>query len=173
MVAITRLSSAGYGSRRSGDFSGKAEYSGDPSREIPRITRLGSWGHGTRLAGDFSGKLGTRRVISRLGGWGHGTRLAGDFSGKALSAVDPTPGRYPPSPFRRETLRLRKRPEQTPDVVLEPPAEEIWVEVPTKGAGLGNALLEGFTRPAQPSFALPPAETDDDEEVLMAMLMVI
>lgn len=85
--------------------------------------------------------------------------------------VQPTPGCYPPSPFRRETLHLRKR------EAARPAERAVSVSVATQGTGQGNALIQGFTPRQLPAAGpLPqelPPETDDDEEILMAMLMVI
>jgi hypothetical protein len=52
MAAITRPSSGGYGTRRTGSFSGKTF----DSHPVSRITRPMSSGHGTRRAGSFGGK---------------------------------------------------------------------------------------------------------------------
>lgn len=96
--------------------------------------------------------------------------------------VQPTPGCYPPSPFRRETLHLRKREAAQPAERATSTSLQAGIVVETtEGTGQGNALVQEFTPrqlpatgplPQEPLLALPP-ETDDDEEVLMAMLMLI
>lgn len=93
MAKKTRLSSEGFGTRRTSSFAGRGAGSSGPHPVI-KITRLGSTGYATQRNLSFSGRLpsgggpgGAHPVgkITRLGAEGFGTQRGTSFAGRLPS----------------------------------------------------------------------------------------